>query len=252
MDENQEHYSIKKITEIKENILEGLKKDGSYLIENIDQYTVYRILKGLGKLFKQELGEEHLVEYKDGFDNFRYSKSMNEIGPHSEYPYHEIPPKIQVLYCIKPSDCQGGQTYTCNTKKFLKTLSEEELRIITSAKIDFRANTDLKDFRALGKAFPILTENPDGSYVFRFSHNLFYYGDVNANMYSEKKGHFLAKLKNRDLQGVIEKFLEYFDSNRKTWKIPKNGLLLWNNHNLVHSRASYTDRSRKLARYLIV
>lgn len=235
----------------KDFILRELAAKGHCLIENIDLEKVRPLLKELGELFIQEAGQEHLVEYNAGYEEFRYSKSMNEIGPHSEYPYYNIPPKIQVLYAIKPSDCEGGQTYTCHTERFIKNLSHGELEMLSSIQIDFKANTDLQNAPIRHKAFPVLTQSTNGSYIFRFSHNLFYYGDVNANIHSEKKGDFLKSIKNQDFQLFVKKFLDYFEKNKQVWSIPKKGLLLWNNHKVVHARASYNDSTRKLLRFLL-
>lgn len=236
---------------ISNTILKELETLGYCLIENVSQDEVYTIISSLGKPVKQESGEAHLVTYHKGYDDFRFSRSMNEIGPHSEYPYYKTPPRTQILFCVKPSDCEGGQTYTCHIQNLLKELSNEELEILRSVKINFSANKDLVDFQSKNKVFPILSEISNNSYIFRFSHNLFYYGDINAKMNSEKKGDFLVGIKNPKFQQIIEKLLDYFDANKQTWNIPKNGLLVWNNHHIVHWRAGYKDKSRKLVRFLI-
>ena len=228
-----------------------LNEKGYALIENIEKHKAYAIMKSMGTIFQQESGKEHPVQYEEGYDDFRYSKSLNEIGPHTEYPYLETPPTFQVLFCVKPSDCNLGYTYTCNTKNLIETFSKEELELVTSRAINFKANKDLEDLKMKTNLFPIVSKNNKDAYIFRFSHNLMYYGDINANIHSEKRGSYLSELENPYFAEIVQKILDYLNTNKQVWKIPKNGLLIWNNHYVVHWRSSYCDKTRKLIRYLI-
>ena len=228
-------------------VLTELNEHGYVLLEDFPEDEILKLLGSIGTIFMQESGARHAVKYEDGFDDYRYSKSLNEIGPHTEFPFYECPPRIQVLYCMQQANCGGGQTYLCPVNSFIKSLSDDQLELLTNTLINFSANKDLAGLTTRSASFPLLRKNA-GSFIFRFSHNLLYYGDINAKVKNEAK---VTGTIGNDIGEIVDKLLVYLEENRVEKNIPQNGLLLWHNHSVLHWRNSFTDKRRHLIRYLL-
>jgi hypothetical protein len=228
-------------------VLRELTEKGYALLKDFPENEIYPLLQSIGKIFIQESGMQHAVKYEDGFDDYRYSKSLNEIGPHTEFPFYDTPPRIQILHCLQQANCGGGQTYLCSIKGFIDGLTDDQLEILSSAFIDFSANKDIAALKARSAKYPIFQRTTD-SFIFRFSHNLLYYGDINAKISNEGQ---LSDTISRDIREIVKACLTYVENNRVECDLQKNNLLLWNNHSVLHWRNSYRDKGRHLVRYLL-
>jgi Probable taurine catabolism dioxygenase len=219
-----------------------------YILENgLLEDEAVGIVESLGDLIVQnKKGVGHSVKYKEAYNGFFYSQSKNKIGPHTEFPYMPVPPTFQALYCKTQTTCSGGQTYLCNVQEFLNSLSEEETQALASEKICFEANKDIKEIELTQATYPIYQTFAD-SFIFRFSHNLFYFGDINAKVAASK----MYPFKDESIVPIIHKFLAFTEENKIEVLIPEGSLLIWKNHHLVHWRASYSDSRRELVRYLV-
>jgi len=226
-----------------------LLSSGYTLIQNITEEEAVSYAGMFGDFIYQNKSIKHVVKWTEGFDNYAYSKSKNLIGPHTEYPYLKNPPKYQALYCRKKAEGVGGETYLSNSFYFLDSLNVEEKELLKKTIVNFLSGEALVGADNVDAHQPIYEETEDES-VLRFSHNLFIYGDVNAELKDVKQKE-ITFFDDEKVNSLMNKLLEYMKRNHVSIHIPDNSLLIWNNHKVLHWRNQYEDKRRELVRLLI-
>jgi len=221
---------------------------GYTLIHNIDEDEAVNYASRLGEFILQKGEIKHIVKWTSGFDEFAYSKSLNYIGPHTEYPYLEKPPKYQALYCRRRADI-GGETYLSDTNSFFQGLSTSDIQLLKTTIVNFMSNEALNGIDKGENFQPIFEELGEES-IIRFSHNLFSYGDINGKI-EIKEGKRISFFENKRTNMLMNNLLDYSNSNHMSIQIPENSMLIWNNHRILHWRNKYKDRKRELVRFLI-
>jgi hypothetical protein len=232
---------------IRSTFRKEIKENGYLKLSNIPEYLVEPILLSLGSLYKQDDSNyRHSVSYEEGYDHLNFSRSTNEIGAHTEFPHHNIPPEFQSLYCLEKAKCSGGATYVCDSSGFIESLSDEEFTLLKDTKIQFLANSTLDELSSLRNEKPLL-EEVDGDFIIRFSHNLFFLGDVNG-----RKDNWTGELRieNEELKPIVNRMFDYFEKSKVKIVLEEKELLIWNNHKSVHWRDNFQDKNRRLTRYM--
>lgn len=203
-------------------------------------------LAHFGRVVPQFNGEEtYEVTLKPGFEKLPFSQSRNSIGPHTEAPVYDPPPKYLALHCHRQAQCGGGQTLLADGFAFHESLSP-----------DLKAWAKDNDVVFLASAMPgmsrrrhpaRLIEEKDGARLFRFSYNQFRFGDVNP---SESD---LASPAGHDPQTPLGRIAEagekFFYEHMIQVLIPEGSMLIWDNQRLMHARGKYSDPLRHLTRY---
>lgn len=186
------------------------------------------------------------ITFKPGFDDLPYSQSKNGIGPHTEAPVYDPPPRYLALHCHRQATCGGGHTSLADGYAFLKSLEEQhpELRQwIDQNKVEFGAtNTPGQP----GKRSLNASLLEDGK-VFRFSFNQFHYGDVNPSKEALQTSNVAHS--ETPLAKIARLGEQYFLEHATPVLIPENCVLLWDNWWLMHARSEFTDPARHLTRY---
>lgn len=203
-------------------------------------------LAQFGRIVPQFNGEEtYEVTLKPGFEKLPFSQSKNAIGPHTEAPVYDPPPKYLALHCHRQATCGGGQTLLADGFAFHASLPA-----------DLKEWADHNDVSFLASAMPgaerrlfhtRLLEEKDGARLFRFSYNQFRFGDVNP---SERD---LAASNGQSAQTPLGRIAEagekFFYEHMIQVLIPEGAMLIWDNQRLMHARSKYTDPVRHLTRY---
>ncbi|WP_414441270.1 TauD/TfdA family dioxygenase [Burkholderia sp. 22PA0106] len=192
--------------------------------------------------------ETYEVTYKPGFDALPYSQSKNGIGPHTEAPVYDPPPKYLALHCHRQAACGGGQTLLSDGFAFFKSLTPELQQWARTHPIAFSATTEPGSTQRRQHDAPMMREE-NGEPVFRFSYNLFRFGDVNpseSDMAAASAADDAGPLARIALQGEA-----FFLDNMISVLIPEGSVLIWDNRRLMHARSQYTDPVRHLTRYWI-
>ncbi|TBW33999.1 branched-chain amino acid aminotransferase [Azotobacter chroococcum] len=203
------------------------------------------LLKQFGSTVPQYDGNlQWEVRPAPGFEKVPYSQSKNGIGAHTEAPVYSPPPKYVVLHCRRQARCGGGQTMLADGLQFckehggLQRFRQHEVTFV-AAPSPGRPGTRV--------TVPLLTSHHNDP-VFRFSYNLFKYGDVNP---SEDALVDPQTALNRDFELVelANAAEEFFDRSGIAVLVPDGAALIWDNHRLMHSRSRFDDPQRHLTRY---
>ncbi|MDV7659592.1 TauD/TfdA family dioxygenase [Acinetobacter baumannii] len=206
-----------------------------------------RALSGFGQTLLQFNGKKTFeVQYRPGFDNLPYSQSKNGIGPHTEAPVYDPPPRFLALHCHVQAKCGGGQTQLADGFEFYNSLDEELKKIACEKSISFSATAQPGYSGKLEHSTCIIS-NIEKKPIFRFSYNQFYYGDVNPSDCTTT-----VTPKTDDdacLMRIAELGETFFNNNLISILIPEKSILIWDNQRLMHARVHYTDTSRHLTRY---
>lgn len=186
------------------------------------------------------------VTYKPGFESVPYSQSKNSIGPHTEAPVYDPPPKYLALHCHRQAKCGGGQTLLADGFAFYRSLDPVLKQWASENTIAFTAAAQPGSEERRVHHAPIMGEE-GGVQVFRFSYNLFRFGDVNP---SEADIASASERNSTDPLGRIAQLGEhFFEENVIPVLIPEGCVLIWDNQRLMHARSKYADPVRHLTRY---
>lgn len=224
-----------------------LSTNGFTLITHVpSQASAKCILEEFGDLIPQYNGLlEYDVKAESGFENFQYTKSTNYISPHTEAPDYSIPPKFLALYCINQAKCGGGKTSICDTKKLQIYLTDEERNYLLTQEHEFiGGNIGPKD--EIKNSFTSVCLDIKNS-ILRFSYN--YFTDNNVHGRLENTIEYSSDLFDLKRKSIAQSILNFFNNESLAILIPEKSILIWNNHQLLHGRSTYSDKSRHLIRY---
>ena len=204
-------------------------------------------LAHFGRIVPQFNGEETFeVTLKPGFEKLPFSQSQNEIGPHTEAPVYDPPPKYLALHCHRQAQCGGGQTLLADGFAFYDSLSPE-----------LKAWADHNDVAFYASAMPGTTErrvrhvrlleDVGGSKRFRFSYNQFHFGDVNPS--ESDLASPTEQYAGTPMGRIVQCGEKYFYEHVIPVLIPEGSMLIWDNQRMMHARSKYSDPVRHLTRY---
>lgn len=184
------------------------------------------------------------VRASPGFEKVPYSQSSNGIGAHTEAPVFSPPPRYLALHCHQQARCGGGETMLADGLQFcrehggLERFRQREVSFV-AAPSPGRPSQHI--------VLPLLSAHRNDP-VFRFSYNLFKYGDVNP---SEDALVDPDTALNRDaeLVDLASAAEAFFDQSGTAVLVPEGAVLIWDNHRLMHSRTRFEDTRRYLTRY---
>lgn len=232
---------------------QALDRDGHAVVKGLTGGEVESFLGRLGRLLPQYDGRIAFeVRPKAAFDRYRFSQSMNPIGPHTEAPVHDPPPRYLALFCHRQATCGGGATSLSDGSAFLAGLPPPLRQAAETMPIEFIASRHPGGPVDRVARFPMLSAGPEGASVFRFSHNQFYFGDVNPTANDEGDGNGAAPvMADETVRALAARGADYFTAHAVDILIPVGGLLIWDNHRMTHARGPYKDPARHLTRYWI-
>lgn len=190
------------------------------------------------------------VRMKPGFEKVPYSQSLNGIGPHTEVPVGNPPPRYLALHCHRQARCGQGHTYLADGAAFCASLDDALQRFVHDVPVRFTATLKPGEVSRQSLAVPIMSREA-GRPVFRFSYNQFRYGDVNP---SEEALSDAAQQPDpggplAPLARLAALATAYFEADAHPVLIPDGHLLIWDNHRMIHARSRYSDPARHLTRY---
>ncbi len=172
---------------------------------------------------------------EQGMDHLYHSKNTQALVPHTEcYEFPGEPPRYLALWCIQPAEGEGGATTLADGNELLAELSPSEVEQLRTRSYTFTSSEGLRHQGVeITNRHPILEPRPDGGLILRFSYNN------------------TSPMTDPFLRGFLERGHEWFGERHFPVTIERNGLLLWDNHRMVHSRTAFSDRRRHLRRALL-
>lgn len=129
---------------------------------------------------------------------------------------------------------QGGYTGVCDMTPFFDGLSAADRDYMLHQEVTIVANNHLKKMGAEFYHGPMLKVREDGSYSFRFSYNF--------TQVLQDDTRFIS---------LREQIVAYYHVNKVSVKLPKYGLLLFNNSMCLHDRSNIYDMNRSLFRFYV-
>ncbi|NWA01366.1 TauD/TfdA family dioxygenase [Pseudomonas gingeri] len=208
---------------------------------------LYETLAPFGRVIPQFNGLDTFeVTLKPGFDDLPYSQSMNGIGPHTEAPVYDPPPRYLVLHCHRQATCGGGHTQLADGLAFLKTLPADLQAWIEGNPVAFNATAKPGETTRRVLEEYIFKPAADGD-IFRFSYNQFHYGDVNPSQ--EDLSAPEGRNSGTPLGRIAALGEQFFLEHCTPLLIPDGCVLIWDNWRLMHARSQYRDPQRHLTRY---
>jgi len=216
---------------------------GPHLLHDGVRATLARF----GEIVPQFGGQETFeVALKPGFDKLPYSQSKNGIGPHTEAPVYDPPPKYLVLHCHRQARCGGGHTLLADGFAFYGTLDPELKEWALNHPVTFTAAAEPGSKERRVHHASIMSDK-DGAPVFRFSYNLFRFGDVNPSEADMAAAD--ARDDKEPLTRIAQMGEQFFKENMIPVLIPDESVLIWDNRRLMHARSQFSDPGRHLTRY---
>ncbi|QIS17167.1 TauD/TfdA family dioxygenase [Nocardia terpenica] len=209
-----------------------------------DEGEAVQLLESLGSIIPQYDGKvRHDVTYQPGYDHQSYSRSTNTIRAHTEAPgWAPEPPRYLALFCHRQDRFGGGHTDLLDGEVLREQLSATELSLMASTPIAFPGRDESST------EAPMFQTQADGRLLLRFSFNLLTSGSYEAILTGPAPD--LAELPvGAHGAALAQQVGELFDKFRTRILIPENGLLIWDNHRLLHARSEYSDRARHLTRF---
>ncbi|MEU4471897.1 TauD/TfdA family dioxygenase [Micromonospora sp. NPDC023888] len=229
-------------------MIDQVRRDGFLVIDDVESHEdVSSALIEFGRMMPQYDGNlTYEVKAQLGFDDRAYSKSRNEIRAHTEAPGWNPPPKYLALWCRVQARGEGGETCLADVRAYLKGFEPPVVERLRSHDIAW-GGTNTSGTGSAGVVAPMLTTDESGDEVLRFSYNLLTSGEYDPELGRQVPverlpwGQF-----GFDLAHQVH---EHFREAAHRISIPKNAVLVWDNHRLAHARTPYTDARRHLIRY---
>ncbi|OCC10045.1 TauD/TfdA family dioxygenase [Streptomyces sp. PTY087I2] len=206
-------------------------------------------LRAFGELVPQYDGSlRYQVKAAPGFEERRYSKSVNTILVHTEAPGWNPPPSYLALHCRVQATCGSGHTELADMRRFVDALSEKDRAALHERGIEWLGH-NTGGVGTEGVLRPVVERTDSGQEILRFSYNLLTTGQydppVNASVDPAELplGSFGVRL--------AEQAEEFFRQEKISVLIPEDSVLVWDNQRMVHARSAYRDAKRHLTRYWI-
>lgn len=222
--------------------------DVASLARHLVEHAGYVYLKDLSETFSHlallRLFGDFMPQYdgsfvwdlkpEPGMDDVYHSGNTHALVPHTEaYEFDGNPPRYLALWAVQPAIGPGGETTLADGYRFLQTFTEPERERLRTQSCEWHSSEGLARRNVyLSSHHRILTEH-GGATIFRYSYN---------NM-SAAGDPFLEQFLNRGL--------EFFEREKHTIDIERDGLLLWDNWRMMHSRNAFSDPGRHLKRILV-
>lgn len=206
-----------------------------YLYNVPDNFDHLALLKELGDFMPQYDGKVIWdLTPEPNMDDVYHSRNTRALVPHTEaYEYPFLPPRYLALWCVKPAAGPGGETTLADGRTFLSGFNLADQELMRSRQYHWVSSEGLarKNIR-VESHHPIL-EQHDQDTVMRYSYNN------------------VERVEDGFIRRYLEAGLEFFDREHLAIRIERNGLLVWDNWRMLHSRTAFKDRGRHLKRVLI-
>jgi len=222
--------------EIKEmhDLLVSFYEFGFVIIENVPAENNYivKFANSIGSVRRTNFGEHFNVKSKSDPNDLAYTTL--HIGPHTDNPYRNPVPCIQILHCIE-NEVSGGYStlvdgYTISEK--LKKEDPDAYKILTEVKVRFKftdKNVILEDWSEL-----IHLDDEKNFKQVRFSPRLDYVPILEKDKLDQ---YYIARKKLSELYNSKK--------NEVKFKLKPNDLMMMDNHRVLHGRTKFDPKEGK-------
>ncbi|MET3985346.1 TauD/TfdA family dioxygenase [Streptomyces sp. PvR034] len=227
-----------------------LAEQGCTLLTDIEtDEQAAEVLSAFGELVPQYDGSlRYQVKAAPGFEERRYSKSVNTILVHTEAPGWNPTPSYLALHCRVQATCGSGHTELADMRAFVESLPAQDRAALYERDIDWLGH-NTGGVGTEGVRRPVVERTAGGREIVRFSYNLLTTGqydppvDACVDPAELPLGSFGIHL--------AEQAEAFFREQKRSVLIPEGAVLVWDNQRMVHARSAYRDAKRHLTRYWI-
>ena len=212
------------------DLLISFYKFGFVIIKNVptDNNYIVKFANSIGSVRRTNFGEHFNVRSKRNPNDLAYTNMS--LSPHTDNPYRNPVPCIQLLHCIE-NEVDGGHSTLVDGFTVSEKLKKEDRKaydILTEVKVRFKfidKSIVLEDWSELIK----LDENKEFKQV-RFSPRLDY-----VPILEKKRLDIFYKSR--------KKLSDYYNSkkNRIEFKLEPKDLIMMDNYRVLHGRTAYNS-----------
>uniref|UniRef100_W8BUB0 Gamma-butyrobetaine dioxygenase n=2 Tax=Ceratitis capitata TaxID=7213 RepID=W8BUB0_CERCA len=137
--------------------LETLAVRGVAIIEDapLEQTVVRQLADRVGFIRRTTYGEEFIVQAKPGAKNYAYLS--DPLPLHTDLPYYEYKPSVNILHCLVQSQSEGGSNLLVDGFHIADRLQAEhpaDYRILTETLVDWNdiGSEDGRSFHNIWRA----------------------------------------------------------------------------------------------------
>ena len=232
--QNVKNFKFKEgINESKEmyDLLISFYEYGFVIIKNVPTENNYivKFANSIGSVRRTNFGEHFNVKSKINPNDLAYT-TLN-LSPHTDNPYRNPVPCIQLLHCIE-NEVSGGYSTLVDGYTVTENLKKEDLdayKILTEVKVRFKftdKNVVLEDWSEL-----IQLDNEKNFKQVRFSPRLDYVPMLEKDKLDQ---YYKARKKLSDLYNS--------EKNRIEFKLAPKDLIMMDNYRVLHGRTKYDPK----------
>ncbi|KAL7743278.1 hypothetical protein ACLKA6_012447 [Drosophila palustris] len=207
----------------------------------LDEGVVRRLAERVGFIRRTTYGEEFIVQAKPGAQNYAYLSLPLPL--HTDLPYYEYKPSVNILHCVVQTKSQGGSNLLVDAFHIADRLRDEhpsDFAILSRTSVDWNdiGSEDGREFHNIWRA-PVICLNTAGEYR-RINHSV-----------PQRDSHF-----NVPLDQVIPwyesyaRFVKMARADAHSFKTQPGDVLTFNNLRLLHGRTGYDDTENN-SRYIV-
>ncbi|XP_055380083.1 gamma-butyrobetaine dioxygenase [Condylostylus longicornis] len=219
--------------------LQQLAIYGVAIIKNAgtDKTAVRKLADRVGFIRKTTYGEEFIVEAKPGAKNYAYLSTPLPL--HTDLPYYEYKPSVNLLHCVVQSNSKGGENLLADgfhVVDILKKNYPHFFETLTKTVIDWN---DIGEdgglpFHNIWRS-PVICLDGDGFYT-RINHSI-----------PQRDSHFNVTIEEVELwYEAYSKFVKLLQQESVSFKLSPGDILTFNNIRLVHGRTGYDDNENNV------
>jgi len=219
---------------VKLNALRLVKNVGFFVLENVPttEGQVLKVISELGYTRETNYGALFEVRTEVNPNNLAYTNMG--LGSHSDNPYRDPVPTVQLLHCLE-SSTEGGDSVLVDGFKaatVLRQESKEDFDILTRTWINFRFSDDKTDLRS---RVPMIELN-DNSEIVKVRYNNRSIDTI--KLPTNKIRHFYKAY--RHWSEIIER-----EDLKITFKLSKGDLMLVDNTRIMHARTAFSKKGKR-------
>lgn len=171
-----------------------------------------------------------------------FSETDLEAAFHTDTQYYPVPEQTFLLYCMEPAHCGGGASSVCDARALRRDIETTEKWIsdvLSDRLLPFRvpsAFVTIGDPDAVQATLaPVFSETP----LIRYRRDTLAEGLLHFPEYADRDAHRALDAFEAHLSACRHK-AEFF--------LPRDGLIVVDNHRALHARTAFQDPDRHLLR----
>uniref|UniRef100_A0A336MZN0 CSON007050 protein n=1 Tax=Culicoides sonorensis TaxID=179676 RepID=A0A336MZN0_CULSO len=216
--------------------LDALSRNGIAIIRGtpLNRNECRRLADRVGFIRKTHYGEEFEVIAKEGTSNVAYLSSTLQL--HTDLPYYEYKPGVNLLHCLVQSDSKGGHNQITDgfyVANLLKEEYPEYFKTLTSTLVNWSdiGEENGNKFHSIFRA-PVIMLDYDQNFA-RINHSV-----------PQRDSFFTVPLKNvNKWYEAMKMFVKLVHDETVVFKTQPGDILTFDNIRLIHGRTEYEDNT---------